>query len=144
VTVLAVIGGISVLGWIGVTCTALNVVGHRSAVPPRAAGSYSSTPPPAPPPVEAKPAVESALDFSGTGATGTQLFTLNPGLVQAAYSHSGEGSFAIWLIDGQGNNVELIVNEIGSVSGSKAFGIDRAGQYILSIDADGPWTVSLK
>jgi hypothetical protein len=83
------------------------------------------------------------LHFSGTGSQHTQQFHLGSGLVQASYSHSGKANFIVSLLDSQGKLVEIIANEIGGVQGSKAFGVDAAGQYILSVDADGAWTVAL-
>jgi hypothetical protein len=38
-------------------------------------------------------------------------------------SHDGDSNFAVWLLDDEGDKVELLVNEIGEFGGSKAVGI---------------------
>lgn len=159
INALAVVGALCLLVWVPVTCFGTNRSTYRSAVPPPApaapasrevathpAGAQAppSAPQAVPEPPKPKPAVETQLNFSGTGPQSTAMFSLNAGLVQAAYTHNGNSNFAITLLDGQGNQMELIVNEIGPIQGSKAFGVEQPGQYILSVEADGAWTVSLK
>jgi hypothetical protein len=159
VNALAVVGALCLLVWVPVTCFGTNKSTYHSAIPPPAPAAPPSrevatrpanaqalppTPQAVPEPPKPKPAVETQLNFSGTGTQSTAMFTLNVGLVQAAYTHNGSENFIVWLIDGQGNDVELIASEIGPIQGSKAFGVAQPGQYILSVDADGAWTVSLK
>jgi hypothetical protein len=58
-------------------------------------------------------------------------------------SHNGKGYFSIWLLDHQGTRVALLVNKIGIFNGAKALGIERAGVYLLDIQADGNWAVNV-
>jgi hypothetical protein len=82
--------------------------------------------------------------FTGQGQQVSPMFALQQGLVRFAMSHNGDRNFAIWLLDQRGNRIDLLVNEIGQFSGSKAIGITRAGIYLLDIAADGNWTVTVE
>lgn len=85
----------------------------------------------------------SELSEDGTEATST--FRLEKGLSKFTMTHDGSSNFIVWLIDANtGQKLDLLANEIGSFDGSKAFGITSAGDYILNIDADGPWKVTVE
>jgi hypothetical protein len=56
-------------------------------------------------------------------------------------THDGESNFAVTLLNDRGEMVDLLANEIGSFDGSQATGIQRDGDYLLNIQADGAWTV---
>lgn len=86
----------------------------------------------------------SPISLSGTGQTATQKFRLEKGLSIFEMKHFGSSNFAIWLMNSQGQKEELLVNEIGDFDGSKAYGIEKAGDYLLDISADGPWSVTIK
>ena len=82
--------------------------------------------------------------LSGRGQTATDLFYLPQGLVRFEMTHDGESNFAVQLLDDQGRYKSLLANEIGTFQGSKAERIDRAGMFLLNIDADGIWKVTIK
>lgn len=85
----------------------------------------------------------SPLNFMGTGQQVSPLFTLGKGLTTFHLTHTkGKSNFAVFLMDGEGNSVELLVNTIGAFDGSKAATIRTAGSYILDISADGDWTIT--
>ena len=46
------------------------------------------------------------------------------------------------LLDKDGNNVELVVNEIGRYQG-KTFFLIPEGDYLLEVKADGNWTIQV-
>ena len=81
--------------------------------------------------------------FTGTGPEASPLFWLEDALTTFEMNHDGSSNFAIWLLDGNGNPVDLLVNEIGDFDGSTAVGVPAAGVHILDIEADGDWTVSV-
>ena len=91
---------------------------------------------------------EEAVDLTetirGRGKQVSKLFTLQKGLAIFRMTHSGNRNFIIWLLDDNGKNVELLVNEQGSFDGSKAVGIDKTGKYILDIKGDGNWTITVE
>lgn len=93
-----------------------------------------------------QPRQSSASDtrsFSGTGQAATSLFHLGDGLVKFKLTHSGESHFGVWLKDKNGEDVELLANEIGTFDGSKAVGVSD-DQYILDVSADGPWAITIE
>jgi hypothetical protein len=89
--------------------------------------------------------VKKPVTFTGKGDDVPQFINIKKkGLVRFNMSHDGESNFAIWLMDGNGKYVDLLANEIGSFSGSKALKIRKKGIYLLDITADGNWSVSIK
>jgi len=83
-------------------------------------------------------------NFTGSGQQASQLFYLSKGLHVFQLTHDGSSNFAIWLMDKNGNNIDLLVNTVGAFNGSKAVGVDSDGIYLLNISADGNWTVSIQ
>jgi hypothetical protein len=86
----------------------------------------------------------SPISLSGSGKEATEFFNLEKGLVKFTLTHNGDRNFAVWLMDSDGNREDLLVNEIGSFSGSHAIGIKKAEKYLLDITADGRWTVKIE
>ncbi|MFA7174821.1 MAG: hypothetical protein WC340_15705 [Kiritimatiellia bacterium] len=86
----------------------------------------------------------SPITLSGNGQKATDFFNLEKGLVTFTLTHNGDRNFAVWLMDSDGDKKELLVNDIGSFSGSHAIGIKDAGKYLLDITADGRWTVKIE
>jgi len=84
------------------------------------------------------------INLSGTGQQASQKFILEKGLSIFRITHSGQSHFGIWLLDENGNNVELLVNKIGTFNGAKAVSINKKGTHILDISADGQWTVKIE
>ncbi|MHB0914774.1 MAG: hypothetical protein ACYC5A_01175 [Thermoleophilia bacterium] len=82
--------------------------------------------------------------ISGTGQQASEMFTLEKGLAKFYLAHDGQHHFGIWLMDDQGQNIDLLVNETGPFDGSKAVKIPNDGTYILDISADGNWTVTIE
>ena len=58
-----------------------------------------------------------------------------------AFEHDGSSNFIVKLLDGDGDTVEYLANEIGSFEGSSAIKIDKAAAYLLDVDADGSWSI---
>ena len=84
------------------------------------------------------------IKLTGTGQQATESFELTKGLRRFEMTHSGNSHFGIWLMDSEGNNIELLVNEVGSFDGSKAVKINQTGEYLLDVSADGNWTVEIE
>nr|QNO52629.1 hypothetical protein MBLPMMNE_00036 [Methanosarcinales archaeon ANME-1 ERB6] len=84
------------------------------------------------------------IGLSGTGQEATSKFSLEKGLSIFRMTHDGDSNFAVWLLDDEGDKVDLLVNEIGEFDGSKAVGIKNQGDYILDISADGGWTITIE
>ncbi len=82
--------------------------------------------------------------FQGEGARAPRPFSLPQGLARFELSHQGQENFAVTLLDGDGNMVDLLANEIGNFQGSTAVSIPQDGAYALDVDADGPWTIEVR
>ena len=85
----------------------------------------------------------SAFSFEGEGSDETTTFTHAPGYARLSYTHSGTGPFMVWILDGNGNELDLLVDEIGPVSDWVEVEFDEWGLYMIGVDADGEWTVSI-
>jgi putative cell wall-binding protein len=61
-------------------------------------------------------------------------------------TYQGGSNFVVWALDASNNKVSLLVNEIGSYSGTVAWGVSdySTGAVKLQITASGPWTASFK
>jgi hypothetical protein len=82
--------------------------------------------------------------FTGRGPNVTPLFTLRPGLATFQVRNQGSGYFGVLLLDSQGKTVDLIANSTDTnFSGSKAVRIPAAGAYLLAVDSDGDWSISV-
>ena len=82
--------------------------------------------------------------LNGTGQQASEMFYLDEGLVIFEMTHDGDGYFGIWLLDDEGDMIDLLVNEGGEFDGSKAVGISGGGIYLLDISADGNWEISIE
>jgi len=86
------------------------------------------------------------IKFSGAGQTATDKFDLTAGLATIKLTHDGTGNFAVRLLDADGNATRdgYFVNVIGAFNGSKALQVPSDGKYILDIQANGNWTVTIQ
>ena len=95
-----------------------------------------------------QPRVESApetTEFSGNSAQATQLFELSGGLHRVELTHQGDANFIVDLLDENGASVVPmgLVNEIGPFDGSRAMTVPGDGIYLFSVQANGPWTITV-
>lgn len=84
--------------------------------------------------------------FDGT----SQFFMLQGGLATFSMTHDGQSNFVVKLLADDGRLAELLVNEIGPYNGKKVIGVKkgnligaRPGMHILSVTADGNWSISV-
>lgn len=97
--------------------------------------------PSAAPGASAPPRVEKvgSQEFSGQGSK-QQRFKAGGGLTVITLTHKGRQNFVVQF--GQGDAMNLLVNEIGNFEGSKAVGLP-VGDYVLDIATRGQWTVKI-
>ena len=116
--------------------------------PPGPQGDIGPMGPQGPPGSLTEPAtyfpVSVPVTLSGNGQMASAFFDLNAGLVIFSLTHDGRSNFIVWLLDNQGQNVKLLVNDAGPFDGSTAIGIDQGGVHILDVDSDGAWTVTIE
>lgn len=94
------------------------------------------------PEVAPEPEPAEPQSFSGTGNEVVMLDPLGEDVFYAAVTHDGSSNIALWSVDENGQDIDLLVNEIGGYEGEVAlnFGEDPAA---LRIEADGAWTIDL-
>ncbi|MGO2774775.1 MAG: hypothetical protein ACTIB2_15365 [Brachybacterium tyrofermentans] len=96
------------------------------------------TPEPEP---EPEPQQIDAPSFTGSGSDVVMLDPLGEAVFYAEVTHDGTGNVALWSVDGNGQDIDLLVNEIGSYSGQVA--INFSGEpSALRVEADGDWTIT--
>lgn len=86
--------------------------------------------------------VNPPVKIEGTGDSFSEFIYFD-GLTTFDMNYSGDRNFIIWLLDKNGNHVDLLANEIGSGNVNKTLGID-AGIYVLQISASGDWVVNIE
>ena len=87
-------------------------------------------------------ALEKAPRWPGqSSGTGSAVLVVDPGAVQGlttvTITHAGDSNFVVWAYGGR--NADLLVNEIGSYSGTT---ILPTWAVALEIEADGAWTIT--
>jgi hypothetical protein len=86
---------------------------------------------------------ESKIKVSGNGDTASDGIELKSGWAIFDGSHTGGSNFIVQLQDENGNDLELLVNEIGSYKGKTFAQIPVDGTYYLNIKAGGPWEYTI-
>ena len=92
---------------------------------------------------KAKKFEESKISVSGSGDTSSDLIELEAGFAVFDGSYSGSRNFIVELMDENGNNVELLVNEVGSYKGKTMAVIEQPGKYYLNVTASAGWNFSV-
>ena len=59
-------------------------------------------------------------------------------------TYSGSSNFVIYTVDSEGENVDLLVNTIGSYTGTQTDYLDYADVTMLSIQSSGDWSITFK
>ena len=59
-------------------------------------------------------------------------------------TYSGSSNFVIYTIDAEGENVDLLVNTIGSYSGTQTDYLDYSDVTMLSVESSGDWSITFK
>src|SRR5690625_32199 len=83
------------------------------------------------------------IDWSGSGDTATEEFSLIEGFAVFEMNHEGGSNFAAKLKDETGETVKLLVNEIGNYEGNTFVLVPFSEAYSLDITADGSWGATI-
>ena len=83
--------------------------------------------------------LSTAPKFSGSisGQQDSVLWYTGPA-ANVRLTHSGDGYFGVWAAYADGNS-DLLANEVGHYSGTRAV---RRGPALITIDADGAWSLA--
>lgn len=128
----------------------------------KAAGTAENTPAvaepatPAPEPTSAAPTPEPAPTVAAAKATayhgsGNRIVKIkkpsgDPAeAVIVAATHRGQSNFAVWTLDKQLQQGELLVNTIGNYRGTVPLDFEEGTETArIQVDADGAWTLKIK
>ena len=80
--------------------------------------------------------------FSGTGSEVVILEPFGEDVFFATVTHSGSSNIALWSVDENGQDIDLLVNDIGNYAGQVAFNF-REDPAAIRVEADGEWTIDL-
>ena len=94
-----------------------------------------TTPEPAPEPAEPQ-------SFSGTGSEVVILEPLGEDFFFATVTHDGSRNVALWSVDANGQDLDLMVNTVGAYEGQVALNF-REDPAAIRVEADGEWTIEL-
>ncbi|RBY79797.1 hypothetical protein DQ238_09120 [Geodermatophilus sp. TF02-6] len=80
-------------------------------------------------------------EYPGAGASVVTLTATGPRIL--TITHSGGSNFAVWSVDARGQDIDLLVNEIGSYTGVHPLNfLEGEEAAALKIEADGRWSVT--
>ncbi|MFN8074693.1 MAG: hypothetical protein U0Q15_04620 [Kineosporiaceae bacterium] len=117
-----------------------------SAITTPSTSASSSAATPTPTPTTAKPAAPPPprrATYSGRGAKVLTIAKPGEGAALATITHKGSGNVAVWTLDAQLQERDLLVNDIGRYSGVVLLDADGGDSRKLKIEADGAWTVTI-
>jgi hypothetical protein len=119
-----------------------------SATKPGTSETQAAKPTPTDEPTPEAPAVPADIVYSGSGDSilPIQLPDGAGKAVVATLTHDGSSNFAVWSLDHNLTQTDLIVNTIGAYSGTVLFNVSYASNdpESLEITADGNWTVTVR
>ena len=88
--------------------------------------------------ITAQPLSAASTFRTSISGTGDNILLYKGSAATITSTHDGSSNFIIWGYRSDGRLNELIVNEIGSYSGTDLVG---SGTSIIDIHADGSWTL---
>jgi hypothetical protein len=95
-------------------------------------------------PSDAKEPVAAPIKLSGTGDRASTKFRLQAGLSTWQISHDGRSNFQVSLLSSDGKSTMMPVNTIGRFKGTQAVHVAKAGEYLLNVNADGKWAITIE
>lgn len=118
----------------------------ESSLPPDETPSASPTPSesaslePTPTPT---PTLE-PIRYEGSGTKILKIKKPEPGAALITMTHEGSSNFAVWSLDGNLEQMDLLANTIGNYEGTTVLDVNDGEETArLDISADGNWTVTI-
>lgn len=82
--------------------------------------------------------------FTAVGSRATGVFQNSGEPVTFHMRYEGEGQFTVTLMELSGTPVSLLASREGPYRGAKVMMLSRDTFYLLDVEADGPWTISIE
>jgi hypothetical protein len=129
--------------------------GAAATQPSETPAAKSESAEPAPTPTEASPTekatppapvvpADKVYQGSGDSIVAVELPDGADQVSVATISHTGSHNFAVWSLDSNMEQHDLMVNQIGNYQGTVLFNLQSSNTSSLQITATGPWTVTLR
>lgn len=80
---------------------------------------------------------------SGAGPQGRVPLRLLERQATFQLTFDGRSSFVVWLLDDQGQRVDLLVNQAGPLNRIYSLAIPRTGDYALQVAGSGSWEITV-
>ncbi len=119
-------------------------VSFRFATPSKTDAAPDANDGPGRDPLSGAPPVAEVFALKGFGPTSTKPFALGARLYRISFSHQGSGPCVVRLRDTGAKVVDTLLQKQSPVSLTKTFTVKAAGQYSLTIDANGEWTAYVR
>jgi len=87
---------------------------------------------------------QSSSELMGQGKRATQKISLSAGIHVFHMRHDGAENFSIRPFGTDGRTYVSLVNTIGQFDGSAVFATEKESTYILNVDANGRWWISIE
>lgn len=87
------------------------------------------------------------IEQSGTGPGVFYFVKLDQGVHRVHGTHQGESNFIVQAVSAQGEeslSPQLLFNETGQFEGDAALQVREAGSYLIAVQANGDWTVTIE
>jgi len=83
------------------------------------------------------------LTYGAEGSMATPFFQTNGGPLLFTMDYAVSGDFVVTVMEAGGNSVALLANETGPFQSFKIISLRSDVNYLLNVEADGPWTMSI-
>jgi len=84
------------------------------------------------------------LSYGAEGSMATPFFQTRGGPLLVTMNHGGSGDFVVTVMEAGGNSVALLANETGPFQSTRIISLRSDVNYLLNVEACGPWTVSIE
>jgi hypothetical protein len=82
--------------------------------------------------------------WSGAGPFATPFFQTGGGPLLVRMEYQGWGPFVVTVMEIGGNSVALLANEWGSFEGSTVVSLRSEVTYLLNVEAEGDWSITVE
>ncbi len=82
------------------------------------------------------------ITLTDAGKKITSSIHLTQWLHKFKLSYNWESNFSVTLLDSEWNYIALLANEIGDTSSSIGVKIEKEGDYLFNVTAEGTWTIT--
>lgn len=143
ITILAILGGFALLFVVCICLAVLFVPALNNSNPQ--IQRRATLPPLNPPatPTRAGPTATPTV-LQGQGDHVLQFTSPNPGLAifDIECAEPAERQCSVWLLDEQGNKLDLLANDLTPYSGQKSAQLQPV-PYVIEVTAPGPWSINI-